>query len=97
MTHFALLLSSFILGPLIDVYGLLIPDEEIDGESYFGLTGTIMITQLPLKAGQMIKIKKHLESFNDHVSVLYYLKLHDFVYFYLYILYNIVAVDLLFA
>ena len=39
-------------------------DEEIDGESYFGLTESIMTNQLKLKAGQMIKIKQNLQLFD---------------------------------
>ena len=50
------------------LFDLLFPDEEIDGEAYLGLTETIMANQLHLKVGQMIKVKKHLDSLNSCVS-----------------------------
>ena len=53
---------------MVVLFDVLFPDEEIDGEAYLGLTETIMANQLHLKAGQMIKINKHLHSLNNCVS-----------------------------
>jgi hypothetical protein len=53
---------------LVAVCGM--SDEEIDGEAYLGLTEAIMVNQLHLKAGQLIKIKKYLDTFIAPVSVL---------------------------
>ena len=37
-------------------------DEEIDGESYLGLTESILANVMKLKAGQIVKILKHVKS-----------------------------------
>lgn len=51
---------------------LKIVEEEIDGEAYMGLTESTMVNQLKLKAGQVIKITKHIQSLQTQVSCFQY-------------------------
>jgi len=46
----------------------MIADEEIDGESYVGLTESILTNMLHLKAGHIVKILRHVNSYNITVS-----------------------------
>jgi len=39
-------------------------DEEIDGDAYLGLTESISSNIMHFKAGQIVKILKHIASFN---------------------------------
>jgi len=41
-----------------------IADEEIDGDAYLGLTESILSNIMHFKAGQIVKILKHIASFN---------------------------------
>jgi hypothetical protein len=43
-------------------------DEDVDGEAYVCLTECVLVNQMKLKVGQVMKIKKHLESLNAVVS-----------------------------
>jgi len=46
----------------------MIVDEEIDGDSYLGLTESILTNMLHLKAGHIVKILRHVNSCNMMVS-----------------------------
>jgi len=37
-------------------------DQDIDGEAYIELTESVMIDELSLKTGQMLKLSKHLKT-----------------------------------
>jgi hypothetical protein len=47
-----------------------IAEEEIDGDAYLGLTETIMLDRLHMKAGQVIKVLRHQKSLFTKVSII---------------------------